>query len=84
MGILNPSQTQLFEDRTSVPIPAQPSWYGSRKTVSFDPWGHLVPQVSKKEIDELGLDIRPRIAVTKVHIKQSELDESARKGELKH
>jgi hypothetical protein len=30
----------------------------------------------------LDLDIRPGIAVTKAHIKMSELDEAARKGEL--
>jgi hypothetical protein len=50
--------------------------------VSFDPWGHLVPQVYKRELGELGLDVRPSIAVTKAHIKLSECDESARRGEL--
>ena len=29
-----------------------------------------------------GLDIRPSIAVTKAHIKLSEIDESSRKGEI--
>jgi hypothetical protein len=38
--------------------------------------------VFKREIDELGLDVRPSIAVTKAHIKLSECDESARRGEL--
>lgn len=83
MGTLNPSHKPDYsKTEPPVPIPPQPSWYDPMKIVSFDPWGHLVPQVFKKEIDELGLDIRPSIAVTKAHIKLSELDELARKGEL--
>lgn len=30
----------------------------------------------------MGLDVRPSIAVTKAHIKMSEIDDSARKGEI--
>ena len=83
MGTLNPSHKPDYsKTEPPDPIPPQPSWYDPKKIVSFDPWGHLVPQVFKKEIDELGLDIRPSIAVTKAHIKLSELDESARRGEL--
>ena len=33
-------------------------------------------------MDDLGLDIRPSIAVTKAHLKMSELDEASRKGDL--
>ena len=33
-------------------------------------------------MEEKGLDIRPSIAVTKAHIKLSELDETARKGDI--
>ena len=61
----------------------QPSWSDPSKIVSFDPWGHLVPQVYKRELEELGLDVRPSIAVTKAHMKLTEIDESARKGDLK-
>lgn len=83
MGTLNPSHKPDYsKTEPPVPIPPQPSWHDPKKIVSFDPWGHLVPQVFKREIDELGLDIRPSIAVTKAHIKLSELDESARKGEI--
>jgi hypothetical protein len=83
MGTLNPTHKPDYsKTEPPVPIPPQPSWYDPKKIVSFDPWGHLVPQVFKKEVDGLGLDIRPSIAVTKAHIKLSELDESARKGEL--
>ena len=66
-----------------VEIPPQPSWFDPSKIVSFDPWGHLVPQVFQDEIENKGLDVRPSIAVTKAHIKLSEIDESARKGEIK-
>jgi hypothetical protein len=50
--------------------------------VSFDPYGHLVPSVFRKEIEEKGLDIRPSIAVTRAHMKMSEIDEAARRGEI--
>lgn len=33
-------------------------------------------------MDEQGLDIRPSIAVTKAHLKMSELDDAARKGDM--
>ena len=48
----------------------------------MDPWGHLVPTVFHKEIEEKGLDIRPSIAVTKAHLKMSELDDAVRRGDL--
>lgn len=65
-----------------VDIPPNKAWFDSSKIVSLDPWGHLVPQVFRKEIEELGLDIRPSIAVTKAHIKLSEIDEASRKGTI--
>ncbi|RPD62689.1 hypothetical protein L226DRAFT_558722 [Lentinus tigrinus ALCF2SS1-7] len=84
MGTLDPSHKPDYsKTEPAVPIPPQPSWYDPSKIVSFDPWGHLVPQVYKHEIEDLGLDVRPSIAVTRAHMKLSEIDESARKGELK-
>lgn len=65
-----------------MPIPPQPAWSDPRKIVSFDPWGHLVPQVFRDEVEIKGLDVRPSIAVTKAHIKLSEIDETARRGDL--
>jgi GTP cyclohydrolase II len=47
--------------------------------VSFDPWGHLVQTVYNNEIGS-GLDIRPSIAITKAHIKLSEIDQEVRNG----
>jgi len=64
-----------------VNFPPQSSWSDPKKIVSFDPWGHLVQTVFKPEMDA-GLDIRPSIAVTKAHLKMSELDEAARNGTI--
>ncbi|TBU27163.1 GTP cyclohydrolase N terminal-domain-containing protein [Dichomitus squalens] len=83
MGTLDPSHKPDYsKTEPAVPIPPQPSWSDPSKIVSFDPWGHLVPQVYKHELEELGLDVRPSIAVTKAHMKLSEIDEAARKGDL--
>jgi GTP cyclohydrolase N terminal len=38
--------------------------------------------VFRKVLEEEGLDVRPSIAVTKAHMKMSELDEAARRGEI--
>jgi hypothetical protein len=55
-----------------IVILPNPAWADPKKTVSFDPWGHVVPD----EIEHLGLDIRPSIAM-------SELGEAARQGTIK-
>ena len=82
MGSLSPSHKPDYTmTEPPVDIPFNPTWADPSKIVSLDPWGHLVPQVYKNEIDG-GLDVRPSIAVTRAHIKLSELDETARKGEL--
>jgi len=81
MGSLSPSHKPDYsQTEPPVDIPPQPSWSDPTKIVSFDPWGHLVPTVFKKEGEEL--DVRPSIAVTKAHLKMSELDEAARTGRL--
>ena len=83
MGTLDPSHKPDFsKTEPAVPVPPQPAWSDPHKIVSFDPWGHLVPQVFRRELEELGLDVRPSIAVTRAHMKLSEIDETARKGEL--
>ncbi|KAJ3518449.1 hypothetical protein NMY22_g13673 [Coprinellus aureogranulatus] len=82
MGALDPTHKPDYsKTEPPVNIPFQPGWGDEKKIVSFDPWGHLVPQVFKSEMDG-GLDIRPSIAVTKAHLKMSELDEAERKGDL--
>jgi hypothetical protein len=83
MGTLNPTHKPDYsKTEPAVPIPPQPSWSDPSKIVSFDPWGHLVPQVFRRELEELGLDVRPSIAVTRAHMKLSEIDEATRRGDL--
>ena len=83
MGTLDPSHKPDYtKTEPAVPIPPQPAWSDPSKIVSFDPWGHLVPQVYRCELEELGLDVRPSIAVTRAHMKLSEIDEVARRGDL--
>ncbi|KAI0647806.1 GTP cyclohydrolase N terminal-domain-containing protein [Trametes meyenii] len=83
MGTLDPSHKPDYsKTEPAVPVPPQPSWSDPSKIVSFDPWGHLVPEVYRRELEELGLDVRPSIAVTRAHMKLTEIDESVRKGAL--
>ena len=83
MGSLSPTHKPDYsKTEPPVSIPFQPAWADPTKIVSFDPWGHLVPTLFRKEIEGEDLDIRPSIAVTKAHLKMSELDEAARRGEL--
>ena len=82
MGTLIPTHKPDYaQTEPPVDIPPNPAWFDAGKIVSFDPWGHLTTQVFRAE-SATGLDIRPSIAVTKAHIKLSEIDESSRKGEI--
>jgi hypothetical protein len=82
MGALSPTHKPDYSNtEPPVSIPPNPAWFDKTKIVSFDPWGHLVPSVYRQETQD-GLDIRPSIAVTKAHLKMSELDDAARKGDL--
>ncbi|KIJ46079.1 hypothetical protein M422DRAFT_250509 [Sphaerobolus stellatus SS14] len=83
LGTLSPTHKPSYAlTEPPVSIPPQPAWSDPKKIVSFDPWGHLAPQVFRHEIEDLGLDIRPSIAVTKAHIKLSEIDVAAQRGDL--
>ena len=83
MGSLNPTHKPDYSNtEPPVSIPPNPAWYDPTKIVSMDPWGHLVPTVFRNEIEEMGLDVRPSIAVTKAHLMMSELDDAERKGNL--
>ncbi|GLB38828.1 putative GTP cyclohydrolase N terminal [Lyophyllum shimeji] len=83
MGSLSPTHKPDYtQTAPPVSIPPQTAWADPSKIVSLDPYGHLAPQLFRKEVEEQGLDIRPSIAVTKAHLKMSELDESARRGAL--
>ncbi|KAJ6513204.1 GTP cyclohydrolase N terminal-domain-containing protein [Mycena sanguinolenta] len=97
LGSLSPTHKPDFTmTEPPIDIPPNPAWgnaggwsiagpaatgnYGP--IVSMDPYGHLVPTVFRREINELGLDVRPSIAITRAHIKMSELDDAVRRGEL--
>lgn len=83
MGTLSPTHKPDYsQTEPPVSIPPQLAWADPGKIVSFDPWGHFVPTVFRKAVEEEDLDIRPSIAVTKAHLKMSELDEAARNGGL--
>jgi len=83
MGTLSPSHKPDFSmTEPPVAIPYQPAWSDPQKIVSLDPFGHVTSTAFKDQVDSLGLDVRPSIAVTKAHIKLSEIDESSRKGEI--
>lgn len=68
--------------RPAMPIGPFPAWGDATKIVSFDPWGHLVPEVFAAEL-EAGIDIRPSIAVTRAHINMPELMQAMRAGRLR-
>jgi hypothetical protein len=86
MGTLDPNHKPDYSQTAPPfavgPDPAKGLDFDPKRIVSFDPWGHLVPRLYKKQVDEEGLDVRPSIAITKAHIKLSEIDEAARKGEI--
>ena len=82
MGALSPIH-KLDYKNTQPPasIPPNLAWLYKTKIMSLDPWGHLVSTVFREETQE-GRDVRPSIAVTKAHLKMSELDDAARRGAL--
>jgi GTP cyclohydrolase II len=63
-------------------IGPHPQWADPHKIVSMDPWGHLVAQEFKAQI-EAGMDIRPTVAITKAHINMPELVAAIAAGRLK-
>ncbi|KAJ7931561.1 GTP cyclohydrolase N terminal-domain-containing protein [Mycena leptocephala] len=98
LGSLSPTHKPDFTmTEPPVDIPPNPAWGqvggwcitgagtasgGYGPIVSMDPYGHLVPTVFRREIEEQGLDVRPSIAITRAHIKMSELDDAVRRGDL--
>ncbi|KAF7336661.1 Uracil-regulated protein 1 [Mycena venus] len=98
LGSLSPTHKPDFTmTEPPIDIPPNPAWGtsggwciagsspasgGYGPIVSMDPYGHLVPTVFRREIEELGLDVRPSIAITRAHIKMSELDDAVRRGDL--
>jgi hypothetical protein len=82
-GALNPKVRPDFTDTSPVvQIGPFPQWRDASKIVSLDPWGHLVADAFKTEI-EGGADIRPTIAITKARLTLPEIREAIDKGRLK-
>ncbi|KAK0754809.1 GTP cyclohydrolase N terminal-domain-containing protein [Schizothecium vesticola] len=74
----------------AVNIGPFPQWGDKKKIVGMDPWGHMVPWLFKDIMDKDNsiplilsvVDLRPTIAITKAHMKLSELEDSVRSGRL--
>ena len=82
-GALAPgARPDLTDTSPVVPFGPFPQWGDATKIVSLDPWGHLVADAFKAEIDG-GVDIRPTIAVTKARLTLPELREAIRLGRIK-
>jgi GTP cyclohydrolase II len=82
-GALAPgARPDLTDTSPAVPLGPFPQWGDAAKIVSLDPWGHLVAEEFKAEIDA-AVDIRPTIAVTRARLSLPELREAIRLGRLK-
>jgi GTP cyclohydrolase II len=82
-GALNPSMRPDLTDTSPViAMGPFPQWRDASRIVSLDPWGHLVAEAFKSEIDS-GVDIRPTIAITKARLSLHEIREAIAKGRLK-
>jgi GTP cyclohydrolase II len=82
-GALDPVHVpDLTNTSPAAPLAPQPQWTDPKKIVSIDPWGHMIAEVFRKQLDE-GMDIRPTIAVTKAHMQMPELVDAIKAGRLK-
>lgn len=82
-GAMNPrARPDLTDTLPVAPIGPHPQWSDPAKIVSLDPWGHVVAEEFKPEI-ESGVDIRPTIAVTRARLTLPELREAISSGRLK-
>ena len=63
-------------------IGPHPQWFGTEHIVSLDPFGAIVAEVYREQIEQ-GFDLRPTIAVTKAHIDLPEIRDAIRAGRLK-
>jgi GTP cyclohydrolase II len=64
-----------------VSLGPHPQWHDADKIVSLDPWGAMVADAFKSDI-ESGVDIRPSIAVTRARLSLPELREAIARGRL--
>jgi len=82
-GALNPSvRPDLTDTAPTTAFGPFPQWRDADKIVALDPWGAVVAQAFKPELDA-GVDIRPTIAVTKARLSLPELRDALAQGRLK-
>src|SRR6201985_2935052 len=82
-GALDPiRRPDLTNTHPAATIGPFPQWSDPEKIVSLDPWGHLVADEFKPEIQE-GLDIRPTVAITKARLDLIEMRDALEAGRLK-
>ncbi|MBT4964348.1 MAG: GTP cyclohydrolase II [Francisellaceae bacterium] len=80
---LDPSHIpDLTNTMPTVDIKVNSNWQDPEKIVSIDPWGHLVMD-KFNDLIEMGVDIRPTIAITKARIFIPEVVEAVKEGRLK-
>ena len=65
-------RADLTNTTPTDPIGPHPQWTEAERIVSIDPWGAVVADAFREQIDA-GVDIRPTIAVTKAHIDMPEI-----------
>ena len=81
-GTLNPRmRPDLTDTAPVVELGPLPQWSDAGKIVSLDPWGHLVADAFKTEID-VGVDIRPTIAITRARLSLPEVREAIAKSRI--
>lgn len=81
-GTLDPfHKPDLTNTSPAVQIGPFDQWYEQDRIVSLDPWGHMVRQVYREQIDS-GMAIRPTIAVTRARLKIPELAYFAKTAQL--
>ncbi|MBF0276420.1 MAG: GTP cyclohydrolase II [SAR324 cluster bacterium] len=74
-----PDLTNTAPTNTIGPFP---SWQDPGKIVSLDPYGGMVGECFREQLEE-GYDIRPTIAITRAHITLPELQNAIKQGRLK-
>lgn len=81
-GSLDPVHVpDLTDTSPAASIGPHPQWSDTAKIVSLDPYGHMVSDVFRDELDR-GLDIRPTIAVTKARVNMPEIQQAVAAGRL--
>ncbi|MFQ5683221.1 MAG: GTP cyclohydrolase II [Candidatus Binatia bacterium] len=82
-GKLDPEyKPDLTNTSPTNTIGPHPSWHDPAKIVSLDPYGAMVSQCFKEQLDK-EFDIRPTIAITRAHIALPEFQLATEQGRLK-